>query len=266
MLKCLAFVLATHVALCFPLAAQDAPAEVAKEDFHLFLLVGQSNMAGRGTLEAEDRTPPPRVLTLTRAGEWKPAIDPLHFDKMGAGVGPGRSFGMAVAAANPAITVGLIPAAVGGSPIASWVPGAKSEQTRSHPYDDALARARLAMRHGTLKAILWHQGESDSNPAAAATYQQDLTALIARLRKDLNAPDLPVVIGQLGQLAGSEGSVGRRGVDAAHRAVVAADPAAAFVTSEKLTFNSDKVHFDAPSQREFGRRFAKSFLALGGRK
>ena len=47
-----------------------------REKFHLFLLVGQSNMAGRGIIEHEETIPHPRVLTLTRDEKWVPAIDP----------------------------------------------------------------------------------------------------------------------------------------------------------------------------------------------
>lgn len=89
----------------------------------MFLLAGQSNMAGRGTVTPQDRTPHPRVLMLNQAGEWVPAVDPMHFDKPVAGVGPGRTFGIAIAEANPGVTIGLIPCAVGGSPIDAWQPG-----------------------------------------------------------------------------------------------------------------------------------------------
>jgi hypothetical protein len=92
-----------------------------KEEFHLFLLIGQSNMAGRGAVEEQDRTPHPRVFMLDEAGDWKPAADPLHFDKRGAGTGLGKTFAIQIAEADPSITVGLIPCAVGGSPIDSWV-------------------------------------------------------------------------------------------------------------------------------------------------
>ena len=95
-----------------------APPLPGKDDFHLFLLAGQSNMAGRGAIEAEDQVPHPRVLALNAAGEWVPAVAPLHWDKSVAGVGLGRSFGIALAEAEPDITIGLIPAACGGSPIA----------------------------------------------------------------------------------------------------------------------------------------------------
>ena len=69
----------------------------SKDRFHLFLLVGQSNMAGRGVVADEDRTAHPRVLMLNQAGEWVPAIDPMHFDKPIAGVGLGKTFGQIIA-------------------------------------------------------------------------------------------------------------------------------------------------------------------------
>ena len=65
-----------------------------KERFHLYLLIGQSNMAGRGAIEEQDKTPHPRVLKFTKENTWAAAIDPLHFDKPAiAGVGLGSSFG-----------------------------------------------------------------------------------------------------------------------------------------------------------------------------
>src|SRR5450755_1539785 len=81
-----------------------------KESFHLFLLAGQSNMAGRGDVAAEDQQPRPRVLMLSKDGTWQPAVDPIHYDKPSAGVGPGRTFGMVLAGGDTNITIGLIPA------------------------------------------------------------------------------------------------------------------------------------------------------------
>ena len=52
---------------------------------HLFLLVGQSNMAGRGKVEPQDTVPIPRVLMLDKQRTWVPAVDPMHFDKPIAG-------------------------------------------------------------------------------------------------------------------------------------------------------------------------------------
>src|SRR5258708_37512247 len=101
--------------------AADAP-----QDLRLFLLIGQSNMAGRGAIEPQDREPIARVLMLNKAMEWVPAIDPMHFDKPEViGVGIGRSFARLLAQQNPSVTIGLIPAAFGGTSLDEWKPGDK---------------------------------------------------------------------------------------------------------------------------------------------
>ena len=231
--------------------------------FHLFLLAGQSNMAGRGRVEAQDRKPHPRIVMLDQAGNWLPAVDPLHFDKPNVvGVGLGKTFAIDYADANPAITVGLIPCAAGGSPIAAWEPGGYHSQTKSHPYDDALSRTLLALKSGALKGILWHQGESDSKEGAAEVYEQKLHELIARLRKDLQAPQVPFIAGQLGQFEERPWDDHRRRVDAAHQALAAKVPRTGFVSSDGLKHRGDIVHFDSQSYRELGHRYYKSFVSV----
>ncbi|MBO5991802.1 MAG: hypothetical protein J6R00_09140 [Lentisphaeria bacterium] len=49
-----------------------------KSKFKLVLLIGQSNMAGRGFVEASDKVPHPRVVMLDKSGKWVPAVDPVH--------------------------------------------------------------------------------------------------------------------------------------------------------------------------------------------
>ena len=158
-------------------------------------------MAGRGALDTlGPEMPHERVLMLGKEGNWVPAIDPLHFDKPKyVGVGPGLSFGKAVAARDQGRMIGLIPAAVGGSEIAAWTPGALHKQTNTHPYDDAIVRARAAMKNGKLKGILWHQGESDAHGEKIFTYQGALSGLVENLRRDLGAPDVPFIVGGLGE-------------------------------------------------------------------
>lgn len=245
-------------------AVQPTPATVpAKENFHLFLLVGQSNMAGRGKVSEQDLVPNPRVLMLNKNDEWVPAVDPLHFDKPRvAGVGLGRTFGIQIADATPGITVGLIPCAAGGSPISAWQPGGYHGQTQSHPWDDAIRRAKAAMQVGTLKGILWHQGESDCKPELSGVYRQKLHELIARFRKELDAPDVPFIAGQMGQFVERPWSDEKKQVDHAHRALPEEVRRTAFVASDDLQHRGDKVHFSAESYREFGRRYAKAYLDL----
>ena len=238
----------------------------AKDKFHLYLLVGQSNMAGRGVITAQDKVPHPRVLMLNQAGEWVPAVDPLHFDKPAAGVGLGRTFGLQIAAAHPDVTIGLIPCAVGGSPIDVWRPGAYYDPTKSHPWDDAIKRAKLALQAGTLQAILWHQGESDSSEKLAPDYARKLHELIARFRTELDAPRVPFIVGQLGKFADSPWNEFRTQIDRVHRELPATVPQTAYVSAEGLHHKGDKVHFDADSYRELGRRYAEAYLKLIGER
>ena len=236
------------------------------DTLQLFLLAGQSNMAGRGRVEARDSVVEPRVLRLGPDMKWTAAVDPLHWDKPAiVGVGPGRAFGLALARRDPNARIGLVPAAVGGSPISSWEPGATDPATRSRPYDDAMARLRVAMRGGSVRAILWHQGESDATPERSVVYAARLRALIVRFRADLGDPELPFVIGQLGEFAGRPWTADTRRIDSVHRALAASVPNVAFVSAAGLRDKGDAVHFDAAAARELGERYAAAYLKIAGR-
>ena len=242
---------------------RDTVVQRADTSLQIFLLAGQSNMAGRGTVEAQDSVVNPRVRKLDESMKWVPAVDPLHWDKPAlVGVGPGRSFGLALAAADTNARIGLVPTAVGGSPISSWAPGVRDPGTGTYPYDDALARMRVALRDGKVRAILWHQGESDATPELSPIYEAKLRALIARFRSDLGEPDLPFIIGALGQFAGRPWTADVRRVDAAHRAIAASLENVAYVSSDGLRDKGDSLHFDAASARTFGQRYAAAYLSL----
>jgi hypothetical protein len=241
----------------------------SKKDIHLFLLAGQSNMAGRGhirDLTPAEAAPDPRILALNTDNAWQPAVDPLHWDKREAGVGPGIFFAKLVAAKSPGVTIGLIPTACGGSPITAWAPGQFFAGTKSLPYDDALARARRAMQDGTLKAILWHQGESDSSPQNAPLYEKRLVELITRFRTDLNAPDLPFIIGQLGQFPGKPWNAHQIEVDRVHRAIAEKAKNVRYVSSEKLGSIGDNLHFNTSAYRLFAQRYADAYLQMSASK
>lgn len=233
-----------------------------QHDLDVYVLIGQSNMAGRGLVEDQDRAVVPRVLTWTKDNAWAPAVDPLHFDKKMAGVGPGRTFGIVMAEENPSRTIGLVPCAVGGTSIRLWQPGAYDQKTDTHPYGDMLARVTKAAQHGTLKGILWHQGESDSAMGSKGTYQEALVDLVNRLRKDLDAPHVPFVVGQLGRFDGNPWNDGRKRVDLAHKRLSGMVYNTGFVYSDDLTDKGDRAHFDASSARTLGRRFALKMLEL----
>src|SRR5512133_2517565 len=90
-----------------------------KNEFDLYILMGQSNMAGRGVItDSMKSIRNDKVWMLTKENKWVVASHPVHFDKPGvAGVGPGLSFGTAMAEAHPGRKIGLIPCAVGGKSV-----------------------------------------------------------------------------------------------------------------------------------------------------
>tara|TARA_R110002049_G_scaffold2750_4_gene21915 strand:+ start:61455 stop:62291 length:837 start_codon:yes stop_codon:yes gene_type:complete len=242
-------------------SSAEVPTDKAK--FHLFLLVGQSNMAGRGEVTDADRVPRPRVLMLNQQQQWVPAIDPLHFDKPKmAGVGLGRSFADEIAKTYPDVTIGLIPCAVGGSSITCWQPGGFHEPTKTHPYDDTLNRLHEALKFGTLKGILWHQGEADSTPKRSASYETRLHTLIGRLRDEAGSPEVPFIVGQLGQFKEKPWNEDRKRVNSVHASLPEHIGRTAFVSSDGLVHKGDQSHFDSDSYREFGRRYAKAYLSM----
>lgn len=248
------------------LAAVFAPAQDVslppKARFHLFLLVGQSNMAGRGVVEEQDKAPHPRVLMLSKEGKWVPAVDPMHFDKPSAGVGLGKTFGQIIADANPGVTIGLIPCAVGGSPVDAWRPGEYYPPTKSHPWDDMAKRVALALPAGTFKGILWHQGEADCKPQLATTYAAKLDDLVKRLRLEAKGPELPFIAGQMGKFDDVPWSPDIKTVDQAHQDLPKRVPYTAFVSAEGLKHKGDKIHFDSASYRELGRRYAQAYSKM----
>ncbi len=240
---------------------QAQPDSCAQPDpnFHLYLLMGQSNMAGRGPLTDSLRAMGnPRVYMLNAQGNWVLARNPVHFDKPQAvGVGPGLSFGIQMAEANPNVRIGLVPCAVGGTSIARWQPGAYDQATKTHPFDDAVLRIQNAMRCGVVKGMLWHQGESDSNPTSPATYLPKLTELIGRVRQLTGQPDLPVVAGELGRYKDVY-----EPINAELHKLATTLPHTALATSEGLIDKGDGTHFDGPSANTFGHRYATRMLTL----
>lgn len=260
--RILSYLAAVILMLCGHDLVADDTASIklpAKADFHLYLLMGQSNMAGRGVVEAQDKVPHPRVLKFSKDRKWLPGIDPVHFDKSQVGVGLGKTFAEVMAEANPKITVGLIPCAFGGTPISRWTKAGDL-------YKQAVERAQAAMHDGTIKGILWHQGETDSgNEKIAKQYGETLAQLVTDLRADLKSGEVPFVAGQLGEFLNrgkgdkpSYWPVINEQIDLLPTHLKKSRVA----SSKDLKHKGDVLHFDSPSFREFGRRYAAEMLLL----
>ncbi|MBN1912521.1 MAG: sialate O-acetylesterase [Pirellulales bacterium] len=234
-----------------------------RENFHVFLLMGQSNMVGHSQPLPEDRKPVPRILMLPTVGDmkWEPAAHPLHHRRKKGGFGLGLPFAVEYLKDKPGVVVGLIPVARGGAPIDLLRKG-------TPVYTDAIAKARFAQKQGIIKGVLWHQGESDTiNPARADSYEKKLHGLVADLRKDLDNPRLPFVVGNLAEFYGTGDEHNQpdrvKRIDKV-RGVLRALPTkvahTGFVESTGCTSSDHHmVHFDRKSYITLGKRYAQAF-------
>ncbi len=229
-----------------------------KSEMNIFLLIGQSNMAGRGAPGEVASLQHPNIR-MFRDGQWVQAETPLHTDKPEiAGVGPAMSFAVEMLKQDPDAIIGLVPCAVGGTPLSRWMPGADL-------YNNAVAAAREALSFGTLKGILWHQGEADSHTQEdAETYGQRLEEMIAVLRADLAAPEVPFIAGELGAFICDydDGCDFFEIVNNRLRQLSETVPLYACVSAADLKDKGDHIHFDSASSREFGERYAREYLRI----
>lgn len=246
--------LATVTLLMLPARlAAGGEATAPPADMKLFLLAGQSNMAGRGRTLPEDRWTHPRIFMLTQGLAWVPARHPVHFDygsTPDGGLGLSMDFAKVLVDRDPHLTIGLVPCAVGGTSLDAWQP---SDHHRSL-YQHAVTRAREAMKHGTMAGMLWHQGETDcGHPPNIYSYVERFARLVACLRRDLDAPTMPVIVGELASNAPLFHEI------AIHR-IPAAVPDSWWVSSEGIRSG---LHFDAAGFKALGRRYAAAYLAFG---
>lgn len=255
------YILILVIAICcnYWAVAQDSLLPEKDSEFHLYILMGQSNMAGRGQITpALAHVQHSRVYVLDKTDNWAIAKHPVHYDKPEmAGVGPGLSFGIEMAKADSNVTIGLIPCAVGGTSIDKWQAGAYDEATQTYPYDEAIARIKLAMKKGVVKGMLWHQGEGNASTKSSQGYTDKLAKLTAEIRALSGDPELPVVIGELGGF-----SISYQEFNKVLQEAVDKIPVAAIAASEGLIDKGDKIHFDGASAHEFGKRFAVQMILL----
>lgn len=230
-------------------APASAAPDLPRESFHLYLLIGQSNMAGRAPFSEEEAGEMERCYLLGAKDEWIPARNPLNlFSSIRKGAGmqrmnPGYTFAKAMTARDEGIALGLIVNAKGGTAIGSWAKGTKF-------YTEAIRRTRIAMKTGTLKGILWHQGESDHGDPDQ--YLAKLKALVADLRVDLGDPTLPFIAGQINAAPAINDQIAELPNHIPHTGVVRADGLKTM----------DRWHFDAPSMRLLGQRYAEEMIRV----
>lgn len=182
--------------------------------------------------------------------------EPINYDRPVSGISLAASFSGAWCRKNQDDIIGLIPCAEGGSSIDEW---AVDKVLFRH----AINEAKFAMQSSELVGVLWHQGESDSHNGKYKVYYEKLLLIIEELRKELNAPNIPVIIGGLPDFLRKEG-FGKSCTEYSlinqqlKRFAIEQDNCY-FVTASALSSNPDGIHINAISQRKFGLRYFEAF-------
>ncbi|KAL8494514.1 hypothetical protein ACS0TY_025355 [Phlomoides rotata] len=230
----------------------------------IFILAGQSNMSGRGgvlngtwdgVVPPECR-PDPMILRLSSELKWEEAREPLHadidVDKI-CGVGPGMAFSNTILRKDSGTgVIGLVPCAIGGTNISEWRRGGRL-------YNQMVDRAGAAVRAGggLIRAILWYQGESDTESHEdAKLYKKRLEKFFHDVRSDLLSPVLPVIQVALASGLGPYVDVIRK----AQKEIKL--PNVRCVDAYGLQPEPDGLHLTTAAQTRLGPMLADSFLKI----
>ena len=255
-------------------------------NFYIYICFGQSNMEGNAQPETMDRNmtgikerfqllatckhnDPSRVL-----GKWYNPVPPLVSPN--GGLGPTDYFGRTMIAALPAnVKIGVIPVAMGGSPIEMfdkdlyqqkmkdnptewWVTLAKNHYN-SNPYGRIIDMAKKAQEVGVIKGILLHQGCSNcGNPSWPGMVNKIYNDMLTDL--NLGADSVPLFVGEV-EYQDQGGSC------SSHNAVVAKIPSTIktghVVSAKDVPGNrTDPWHFSAVGYRILGKRYAMEALKV----
>lgn len=220
----------------------------------VYIVAGQSNSANWGSPAAAAAND--RVSALhSGTGGWSLATDPLPYAD-GTGGSAWTRLGDMLAAER-GVPVGFACVGVGGTAVSEWSPAGGSLYPR-------LSAALSRFPPGGFKAILWHQGESDSlRGTTSSGMAATLAAIIARTRSD-DGWSIPWFISEASFHPDSTGAMEEL-VAAGQRLAAGSDPLVfrgAATDDFHLTGKlSDIVHFNAAGLQDHARQWQR---VLGG--
>ena len=235
----------------------------------VYILAGQSNMDGYAYLSGLPpswRTADPRVpMYWSGWGEFRD-LQPTSYG--GAYVsGPEVPFGHTLADAGH--RVALVKHAIPGTDLANfWYPGATPGDASAgegfRVLVESMDAAKAELDRGEAwrwAGFVWMQGESDAlDLDMAHEYEDNLHGLVDAMRELTDEPELPVVIGLISREAYWTFADLVRG---AEMAVGEGDAAIVVVETDDLPRNPlDLAHYDGPSNRTLGERFAEAVTTM----
>lgn len=246
----------------------------------LWILAGQSNMEGHGDL-VDVEPPIPQVHSFDMSDKWLVAEEPLHTTvsaadrvhwRMGENNEPerwsgekldryvserrkGAGLGLPFAVEmyrRTGIPIGLIPCAHGGTSMDQWSPALKDRG------GDSLYGAMLRRFHavgGSVRGVLWYQGESDANPQAAPEFLRKFENFVGAVREDFNAQLLPFYYVQIGRHVSDTNAAEWNQVQAAQLKAESDLRHTGMVPAIDTTLD-DPIHVSTQSLKVLGRRLA----------
>lgn len=224
-----------------------------------FLLIGQSNMAGRGDFGEVPEIINPKCF-MFRNGRWQPMSEPINPDRQifgyfHSGVGLAASFADEYTK-HFNENIGLIPCADGGTSIKQWQPGELL-------YDNAVAQVKLAKRTSDFTGILWHQGENDAMDFDGVKYRNNFIQMMTELRKELNAENLPIIIGEISEdIAPSWNVKYAKEMNVLLMEIAQEIPHCKLTPAKDLELKNDGIHFSSKSYRTLGKRYFEKYMEL----
>lgn len=216
-----------------------------------YLLLGQSNMAGRGNVAELDhgmKTMPANVTYF------------LHGSKADisrqAKFGPEVAFAKELAKKYPNKKINLVKFAPGGSMMRDWQKGRPHYQTMTKQLNKVRKDHNL---EGDISGVLWMHGERDTKSISTAqSYKGNLERFIRTIRQDMNKANLPIVIAQI-SVPEAYRPAEIKMIKKAQQQTASDVSGVKVFSTEQLSKRSDNVHYDTKGQIGLGRLFARYF-------
>jgi hypothetical protein len=246
--------------LNFPKNTEKPKNVPAKKNVWVFIMAGQSNMAGRGQVEPNDTIPNQRILSINAKGELILAKEPLSlYEPSMKGLDCGLSFGRELLQHIPdSISVLIIPTAVGGSVIDQWIGDSLHREVKL--FSNFRQKVAIAKSYGEIKGLLWHQGESDAKEKLVKTYSKKLNVLFKKFRTTIENDKLPILTGKIGTFTAENKF--QNAINAAIVKNAKKDKYTFLIETQDFKDKGDKLHFDANSLRIMGERFAQKYIEI----
>jgi sialate O-acetylesterase len=150
------------------------------------------------------------------------------------------------------IPIGLIPCAHGGTSMEQWSPSLKDKG------GDSLYGSMLRRLHatgGTVRGVLWYQGESDANAKAAPAFAERFDGFVTAVRTDFGNPVLPFYYVQIGRHINGANVAEWNAVQEAQRKAELSIPHSGMVVAVDSTLD-DQIHVSTPDLKRLARRLA----------